>query len=169
MLEPEFHDNSNDSNGGQEVPYLHLSTFPELLKQGSEPEHSNRSNMSIRQKVKKDLRESSRIELDQAQLRDEKYFEAESTLTVQQAFKDNIMVECKESPLGICLMREMSRFIEVLDLYKPIADFSIQEIFKLSRFEDGLPKSIILQKEKLEQIRLKQEQEKNRTSSMNSQ
>ena len=41
-------------------------------------------------------------------------------------------------------MREMSRFIEVLDLYKPIADFSIQEIFKLSRFEDGLPKSIIL-------------------------
>ena len=47
-------------------------------------------------------------------------------------------------------MREMQRFVEILDLYKPIADFNINELFKLSMFEEGLPKSIILQKEKLE-------------------
>ena len=48
-------------------------------------------------------------------------------------------------------MREMQRFVEILDLYRPIADFHITAVFKLSRFEESLPKSIILQKEKLDQ------------------
>ena len=72
-------------------------------------------------------------------------------MTIKEAFTDIILQECKESPLGTCLMREMQRFVEILDLYRPIADFHITEIFKLSRFEEGLPKSIILQKEKLDQ------------------
>ena len=46
-------------------------------------------------------------------------------------------------------MTDLEHFIDSLELYKPIADFKVLELFKFSRFEDGLPKSIILQKERL--------------------
>ena len=49
-------------------------------------------------------------------------------------------------------------------MYKPIADFPISGIFVLSKFEEGLPKSIILQKEQLDEIEAIQA-EKNQISS----
>ena len=60
------------------------------------------------------------------------------------------MGACEASPLGNCLVNEMRRFVEILEMYKPIADFPIQGIFQLSKMQEGLPKSIILQTEKLE-------------------
>ena len=47
------------------------------------------------------------------------------------------------------MMTDLKNFIESLDMYKTIADFPMQELFKFVRFEDGLPKSIIMQKDKI--------------------
>ena len=54
------------------------------------------------------------------------------------------MGACEASPLGNCLVNEMRRFVEILEMYKPIADFPIQGLFQLSKMQEGLPKSIIL-------------------------
>ena len=60
------------------------------------------------------------------------------------------------------MMNEMQKFVEVLEMYRPLAEFPMQGIFKLSRFEEGLPKSIILQTEKLEQQRQDNEMSQSR-------
>ena len=59
--------------------------------------------------------------------------------------------ECSESPLGTCLLAELSRFVEILDLYRPIADFPIEQLFKFSKREVGTPNSIIQQAARGEQ------------------
>ena len=68
----------------------------------------------------------------------------ESKLTILNAFASKIMHACEDSALGNVMLTEMQRFVEILEMYKPIAEFPIQSVFKLSRFEEGLPKSIIL-------------------------
>ena len=72
------------------------------------------------------------------------------------------MGACEKSSLGTCMMNEMQKFVEVLEMYRPLAEFPMQGIFKLSRFEEGLPKSIILQTEKLEQQRQDNEMSQSR-------
>ena len=69
-------------------------------------------------------------------------------MTILDAFAGKILPSCKQSALGTSVISEIQRFVEILELYKQVADFPICAVFKLSRFEDGLPKSIILQKEK---------------------
>ena len=46
--------------------------------------------------------------------------------SVLDALKLHVLKECSESPLGTCLIAELGRFIEILDLYRPIADFPIE-------------------------------------------
>ena len=65
--------------------------------------------------------------------------------SVLDALKLNLLKECSESPLGTCLIAELGRFIEILDLYRPIADFPIEQIFKYCKREVGMPNSIIQQ------------------------
>ena len=72
--------------------------------------------------------------------------------TVFEAFANEILIACKQSALGTCMISEMRRFVEVLETYRPIADFKIKDIFKYSKGDEGMPKSIILQKERLEQL-----------------
>ena len=48
------------------------------------------------------------------------------TLTIIQGLRYNVLKECSSSPLGTCLVAELSRLIDVLQLYKPIADFQIE-------------------------------------------
>lgn len=48
------------------------------------------------------------------------------------AFAAKIMAACKESALGTSLMPELERFVEVLEIYKPIGDFPIHQIFELA-------------------------------------
>ena len=68
-----------------------------------------------------------------------------SDLTVHDALRMGVLKECSESPLGTCLIAELGRFVEVLDLYPPIADFPIEQIFKASKREVGMPNSVIQQ------------------------
>ena len=44
-------------------------------------------------------------------------------LTIINALRYNVLKDCSESPLGTCIVAELSRFIDILQLYKPIADF----------------------------------------------
>ena len=46
--------------------------------------------------------------------------------SVLDALRMRVLKECSESPLGTCLLAELGRFVEVLDLYKPMADFPIE-------------------------------------------
>ena len=47
-------------------------------------------------------------------------------VSVLDALRMRVLKECSESPLGTCLLAELGRFVEVLDLYKPMADFPIE-------------------------------------------
>ena len=47
-------------------------------------------------------------------------------VSVLDALRMRVLKECSESPLGTCLLAELGRFVEVLDLYKPLADFPIE-------------------------------------------
>ena len=44
-------------------------------------------------------------------------------LNIINAMRYNVLKDCSESPLGTCIVAELSRFIDILQLYKPIADF----------------------------------------------
>ena len=83
----------------------------------------------------------------------------EVKLSVIQAFTQKIMLACRESALGTCLMAELERFIDALEMHPQISDFPIDDIFKLRLQREGLPNSVILQKEKLEQLKAEQELE----------
>ena len=71
-------------------------------------------------------------------------------LSVIEAIATCIIKECRESALGTCLLFELERFVDSLTMNPLIADFPMRDIFRFVRFEDGLPKSAILQREKLE-------------------
>lgn len=86
---------------------------------------------SLRQQVI-NINEGSAPNVNIEEVEDED--DIEESMTIKEAFTNIILQECKESPLGTCLIREMQRFVEILDLYRPIADFHITKIFKLSRF-----------------------------------
>ena len=70
--------------------------------------------------------------------------EARHNYTVYEAFTNDVFMACKQSALGTCMISELRRFVEALEIYKPIADFKIKDIFQFSKQDDGLPKSIIL-------------------------
>ena len=48
------------------------------------------------------------------------------------------------------MMQELDHFMEVLDMYKPVAEFPLLDIFKYRKLDEGLPRSIIMQHERLE-------------------
>ena len=49
----------------------------------------------------------------------------ERQISILNAFAAKLLPECKNSPLGTSLIGELQRFIEVLEMYKPVAEFPI--------------------------------------------
>lgn len=90
---------------------------------------------------------------------DESEIEVEVKLSVIQAFTQKIILTCKDSALGTCLMAELERFVDALEMHQNISDFPIEDIFKLRLQQEGLPNSVILQKERIEALRAEQEVE----------
>ena len=56
-------------------------------------------------------------------------------------------------------MAELERFVDALEMHQNISDFPIEDIFKMRLQQEGLPNSVILQKEKIEALRAEQEVE----------
>lgn len=70
-------------------------------------------------------------------------------VSILEAFSVHLQRDCRDNALGTCLVYEIQRFVEALEMYEQIANFPIKELFCTTRFEEGLPKSVILQKEKI--------------------
>ena len=70
-------------------------------------------------------------------------------VNVLDAFRNFILRDCRDNSLGTCLVFELQRFVEALEMNEQIAKFQIKDIFRKSRFEEGLPKSIILQTDRI--------------------
>ena len=65
-------------------------------------------------------------------------------MSILKAVSEHIVRDCHHNALTACLVNELDHFIDSLEMYEQVANFPIRDLFKFARFEEGLPKSIIL-------------------------
>ena len=121
---------SEDETGERSPPTTNLMAVPHLSLPGNMDGGSGvgpgpkLSHRSIRNLVTEQMQHEPKLDSNEPVSPNSSLLE-EKELTVLRAFSDRIIEDCMGSALGTALMAEMQRFIEVLDLYKPVADFPI--------------------------------------------
>ena len=70
-------------------------------------------------------------------------------ISILDAFKDEILDSCQQSPFGKLIYCDMQRMVDALSLVVSISSIPIHVLFRFAKMEEGLTKSVILQHQKL--------------------
>ena len=71
-------------------------------------------------------------------------------VSILTALSDHILRDCRDNSISTCMVYELQRFIESLELFPQVAEFQIKDLFQHVQAQAGLPMSVILQFEKLQ-------------------